>query len=110
MAYNHHVFISYARVNDTLTGWVSSFKQRLEGKLREKLPGETALVYLDLWRNRRRTAKIRTSRGSLLQCDPSSRFIESLARTTVVPAGVGVVCRSRWWAIKSAGTDRFGED
>jgi hypothetical protein len=31
MSYKHHVFISYARVNDALTGWVSSFKQRLEG-------------------------------------------------------------------------------
>jgi TIR domain len=48
MSYKHHVFISYARVNDALTGWVSSFKQTLEGKLREKLPGETALVYFDV--------------------------------------------------------------
>jgi TIR domain len=48
MSYKHHVFITYARVNDALTGWVSSFKQRLEGKLREKLSGETAQVYLDV--------------------------------------------------------------
>jgi TIR domain len=47
-SYKHHVFISYARVNDTLTGWVSSFKQKLEGKLREKLAGGTAEVYLDV--------------------------------------------------------------
>jgi TIR domain len=48
MSYKHHVFITYARVNDALTGWVSSFKQRLEGKLREKLSGKTAQVYLDV--------------------------------------------------------------
>jgi hypothetical protein len=47
-SYKHHVFISYARDDDTLTGWVSSFKQKLEGKLREKLPGGTAQVYLDV--------------------------------------------------------------
>jgi TIR domain len=48
MSYKYHVFISYARVNDALTGWVSSFKQKLEGKLSEKLPGETARVFLDV--------------------------------------------------------------
>jgi len=48
MSYKFHVFISYARVNDALTGWVSSFKQKLEGKLSEKLPDETARVYLDV--------------------------------------------------------------
>jgi hypothetical protein len=48
MSYKFHVFISYARVHDTLTGWVSSFKQKLEGKLSEKLPGETARVFLDV--------------------------------------------------------------
>jgi hypothetical protein len=48
MSYKYHVLISYARVNDALSGWVSSFKQKLEGKLSEKMPGETARVYLDL--------------------------------------------------------------
>jgi TIR domain len=48
MQYKHHVFISYARVNDALGGWISSFKQKLQGKLREKLPGERAEVFLDL--------------------------------------------------------------
>jgi hypothetical protein len=48
MQYKHHVFISYARVNDALGGWISSFKQKLEGKLREKLPGGTAEVFLDV--------------------------------------------------------------
>jgi hypothetical protein len=48
MQFKHQVFISYARVNDALGGWISSFKQKLEGKLREKLPGETAEVFLDL--------------------------------------------------------------
>jgi hypothetical protein len=48
MSYKHDIFVSYARVNDALTGWVSSFKRKLEGKLREKLPGETAQVYLDV--------------------------------------------------------------
>jgi TIR domain len=48
MQYKHQVFISYARVNDALGGWVSSFKQKLEAKLREKLPGATAEVFLDV--------------------------------------------------------------
>ncbi|MBW0001409.1 MAG: toll/interleukin-1 receptor domain-containing protein [Verrucomicrobia bacterium] len=46
-SYKYHVFISYAHVSDTLTGWVSSFKQKLEGKLNEKLPGGTAQVFFD---------------------------------------------------------------
>jgi len=79
MSYKHHVFITYARVNDALTGWVSSFKQRLEGKLREKLSGETAQAYLDVGENRHRTAKKRASRRGLLQCDLANRFIEPLA-------------------------------
>jgi hypothetical protein len=48
MQHKHHVFISYARVNDALCGWISCFKQKLEGKLREKLPGGTAEVFLDV--------------------------------------------------------------
>ena len=48
MQYKHHVFISYARVNDALGGWISSFKQKLVDRLREKLPGGTAEVFLDL--------------------------------------------------------------
>jgi hypothetical protein len=48
MSHKYHVFISYARVNDALTGWASSFKRKLEGKLSEKLPGGTARVYLDV--------------------------------------------------------------
>ena len=38
VAFKYDVFLSYARVNDVHTGWVSKFKQRLEGKLKEKLP------------------------------------------------------------------------
>src|SRR6266699_2473029 len=47
-ASKHHVFISYARLNDAHTGWVSAFKQRLEGLLSEKLSGGVANVYLDV--------------------------------------------------------------
>jgi hypothetical protein len=47
MSYEYDVFISYARVNDT-TNWVSVFARKLGGKLRKKLPGETAHVLL-MW-------------------------------------------------------------
>jgi TIR domain len=46
--YQYDVFISYARVNDLRSGWVSTFRQRLEAHLKEKLPGGTADVFLDL--------------------------------------------------------------
>src|SRR5262245_19068509 len=48
MDYKHDVFISYARINDSDTGWVSTFKQKLEDTLKAKLPGGTAKVFLDL--------------------------------------------------------------
>src|ERR1700746_1527343 len=48
MAYKYDVFISYPRAIDVLTGWVSKFEQSFEGWLKEKLPGGTANVFLDL--------------------------------------------------------------
>jgi TIR domain-containing protein len=48
MAYKYDVFISYARAIDVLTGWISNFEQKLAGWLKEKLPGGTANVFLDL--------------------------------------------------------------
>lgn len=47
MSYKYDVFVSYARVNDT-TNWVSTFAQKLGGKLQEKLPGGSARVFLDV--------------------------------------------------------------
>ena len=48
MAYKYDVFISYARAIDVLTGWVSNFERKLAGWLKQKLPGGTANVFLDL--------------------------------------------------------------
>jgi TIR domain len=48
MVYKYHVFISYPRAIDVLTGWISNFEQKLTGWLNAKLSGETANVFLDL--------------------------------------------------------------
>jgi hypothetical protein len=45
--YKYDVFISYARGIDALTGWVSTFEQKVKGWLAEKLPGGSANVFLD---------------------------------------------------------------
>jgi TIR domain len=47
VTYTYDVFISYARVNPELTLWVSTFHQKLESKLREKLPGGSTRVFID---------------------------------------------------------------
>jgi TIR domain len=46
-AYTYDVFISYARVNDAETGWVSEFRQQLELLLQTKITGGRARVGLD---------------------------------------------------------------